>query len=211
MENIGEFELLFPKVYFANMISRFHQALLIFSTIASSWLAMMGVHEFGHVMNAWLSGGTVSRVALHPLVFSRTDFVRNPQPLFTAWGGALWGIAIPILIWVICRRFFKRYAFLAAFFAGFCLIANGAYLAGGSFLTRVGGDDAGVILQNGGERWQLLLYGLPVVAAGLWFWNGLGANFGLRKEQGEVDRTAAWGMTGLLLSIIMVEILLFGK
>jgi hypothetical protein len=149
-------------------------------------------------------------IVLHPLLFSRTDFAENPRPLFVAWGGAWWGIVIPVLIWVIFRRFFKRYSFLAAFFAGFCLIANGAYLAGGSLFLG-GGDDAGVIVQHSGERWQLLLYGLPTVAAGLWFWNGLGPHFGLGQAQFNVDRTATWGMTGLLSLIIMVEIMVFGK
>ena len=145
---------------------------------------------------------------LHPLAFSRTDFAENPHPLFTAWGGALWGIAIPLLLWAIFRRFLKRYAFLAAFFAGFCLIANGAYLVGGSFLPG-GGDDAGVILQHGGFRWQLLLYGIPAVAAGLWLWNGLGLHFGLGQAHGKVDRSAAWGMTGLVVLIILTEIGLY--
>ena len=114
-------------------MNRLHQTLLIFSTIGFCWLAMMAAHEFGHVINAWLTGGRVMHIVLHPSFFSRTDFAENPQPLFVAWGGAFWGIVIPLLIWVVFRRFFKRYAFLAAFFAGFCLIANGAYLAAGAF------------------------------------------------------------------------------
>jgi hypothetical protein len=130
----------------------------------------------------------------------------NPHPLFTAWGGAGWGIVLPLLIWAIFRRFFPRYSFLAAYFTGFCLIANGAYLAGGSFLSG-GGDDANVILQHGGARWQLLLYGIPAIATGLWFWNGLGPHFGLGHARGIVDRSAALGMTGLLLLIIMAEII----
>jgi hypothetical protein len=187
------------------MKNRLYQMMLIVSTVGLSWLAMMAVHEFGHVIDAWLSGGRIAKVVLHPLVFSRTDFAENPHPLFVAWGGAAWGIALPVLLWLIVRRFIKRYAFLAAFFAGFCLIANGAYLAAGSFF-RGGGDDAGVILQHGGERWQLLLFGLTATAAGLWFWNGLGNHFGLAEARGQVDRTAAWVVAGLLLTIILLEI-----
>jgi hypothetical protein len=186
---------------------RVHQAVLIASTLSFCWVAMMAVHEFGHITNASLSGGRVSQVVLRPLALSRTDFAANPHPLFTAWGGALWGILIPILIWLVFRRFSQRFTFLAAFFTGFCLIANGAYLAGGAALSRSGGDDAGVILQHGGQRWQLLLYGLPAVALGFWFWNGLGPHFGLGRAKGHVDRAAAWAMTGLLLLTIMAELL----
>jgi hypothetical protein len=186
---------------------RLHQALLIASTLGFCWLAMMAVHELGHVVNASLSGGRVSQVVLHPLAFSRTDFAENPHPLFVAWGGALWGILIPTAMWLIFRRFCRRFAFLAAFFAGFCFIANGAYLAGGAMLSRAGGDDAGVILQHGGQRWQLLLVGLPAMALGLWLWNGLGPHFGLGRPAGRVDRKAASAMTGLLLLAIMAELL----
>jgi hypothetical protein len=188
---------------------RFHQTLLIFSTFAFSWLAMMAVHELGHIINGSLSGGRISRVVLHPLVFSRTDFSENPHSLFTAWGGGLWGIAIPLIVWAVFRRYFKRCAFLAAFFLGFCSIANGAYLAGGSFFPA-GGDDAGVILQHGGAVWQLLLFGIPAVAAGLWFWNGLGPHFGFGQAHGIVDRSATWGMMGLLISAILLEIAICG-
>jgi hypothetical protein len=185
---------------------RFHQALLIFTTLAFSWLAMMAVHELGHIINGCLSGGRISHVVLHPLVFSRTDFSENPHPLFTAWGGGLWGATIPMIVWAIFRRYFKRYASLAAFFLSFCSIANGAYLAGGSFFPA-GGDDAGVIIQHGGAVWQLLLFGIPAVAAGLWFWNGLGTHFGLGQAHGTVDRTAAWGMTALLILVILMEMI----
>src|SRR5437899_1075551 len=65
------------------------QLLLIASTLAVSWLGMMVVHEFGHVLFAWLSGGTVARVVLSPLEFSRTDLEKNQHPLFVAWGARL--------------------------------------------------------------------------------------------------------------------------
>ncbi|MCC6123555.1 MAG: hypothetical protein IT426_01185 [Pirellulales bacterium] len=93
-------------------MNRFLQSLLIVSTFAFFRLAMMAVHELGYVANARLSGGTVSRVVLHPLVFSRTDFAENSHPLFVAWGGASWGIVIPVLILadfprqMMCRGFY---------------------------------------------------------------------------------------------------------
>src|SRR5205809_5903353 len=83
---------------------RAFQMLLIVSTLAISWLGMMVVHEFGHVLFTWLSGGSVARVVLSPLVFSRTDLQRNPHPLFVAAGGALVGDALPCLIFGLWRR-----------------------------------------------------------------------------------------------------------
>ena len=62
-------------------MKRVHQSTLIVSTLALSWFGMMVVHESGHVLGAWLTGGTVAKVVLHPLAISRTDLALNPQPL----------------------------------------------------------------------------------------------------------------------------------
>lgn len=187
---------------------RFYQLLLILSTIALSWLAMMGVHELGHVLSAVLSGGTVTRVVLHPASFSRTDVTPNPHPLFVAWGGALWGCLIPLALLGVVRATARSHAYLAAFFAAFCLIANGAYLAVGSFSPD--GDDAGVILANGGAQWTLVLFGLVTVPAGLYLLNGLGPRFGLGPAGGKVDRRAAIAMAVVLVVWVVATTLLSG-
>ncbi len=182
---------------------RCFQALLLFSTAALSWLLMLAAHESGHVLNGWLSGATLDAVHLPLVGFSRTDFAVNPHPLFVAWGGACWGGALPPAIFLAARCFAaKRHLYLLAWFAGFCLIANGAYLFGGAIITG-GGDDAGVILQHGGARWQLLGFGVVAVAAGLYLWNGLGPYFGLGPSRGQVDRKAAVAVTVALACVAL--------
>ena len=64
---------------------------------------MMAVHEFGHVLHAWASGGVVAQVSLPLLSFSKTDLSQNPHPLFVAWGGAIWGCIIPLILLVGAR------------------------------------------------------------------------------------------------------------
>jgi hypothetical protein len=167
---------------------RFFQALLISSVVALSWMGMMAVHELGHALHAWISGGAVVRVILHPAAFSRTDVSPNPQPQLVAWGGAIWGCLLPLAAWAIVRRVKPAHADLAAFFAGFCLIANGAYLGVGAF-SQAG--DAGDLLAHGARRWQLVLFGLIATAAGLYLWNGLAAYFGLGPSPRPIDRRAA--------------------
>jgi hypothetical protein len=189
-------------------VARFYQTLLIGSTLVFSWLAMMVVHEFGHVLHLWLSGGTVERVILHPLAFSRTDPGENPAPLFVVWGGPLWGSVIPLLILGVVLLAHWRYWYLARFFAGFCLIANGAYLAFGSFN---GAGDAGDLMRLGAPQWSLILFGLPASALGLWLWHRLGPYFGLAQARGQVDRWAALGMSLALILLILVELWLGGS
>jgi hypothetical protein len=188
-------------------MKRLVQSVLVVSTVAFSALAMMVIHELGHVLNGWLSGGTVSRVYLHPFDFSRTELSHNPHPLFVAWGGAVWGCIIPLLLLALAR--FARWSFwyLAAFFAGFCLVANGAYLGGGSVIVAA---DAKDLLASGAARWQLILFGLPCVSLGLWLWHGLGVYFGLGAARGQVDRRAAFGVATALLVLVVLELFVSG-
>jgi hypothetical protein len=184
-------------------LTRFVQALLIVSTAGLSWLAMMALHELGHVGHGWLSGAAGPAVHLPLVGFSRTDFAANPHPLFVAWGGPVWGCLLPLALWGGVRLFAKPYAYLARWFAGFCLIANGGYLLGGAFFAG-GADDGGAILQQGGARWQLVAFGVPAIAAGLYLWNGLGPYCGLGESRGKVDRRAAVGVAVALVCVILL-------
>lgn len=164
---------------------KFHRELLIASTLVGSWLWMQAVHEFGHVCGAWLTGGSVQRVVLHPLTISRTDLAQNPAPLTVVWAGPILGVLLPILFWLAASAAKMPGSFVLRFFAGFCLIANGLYIGLGSF-GQVG--DCGEMLRHGSASWQLWLFGLITIPAGSWLWHGQGAEFGLGKKAKEVVR-----------------------
>jgi hypothetical protein len=89
--------------------------------------------------------------------------------------------------------------FVLRFFAGFCLIANGAYIGAGSF-THIG--DAGDMLKHDSARWHLWLFAAVTVPAGLWLWHGLGANFGLGKSNGAVSRRVAYAALACALALV---------
>lgn len=187
---------------------RIWQILLIVFACGFSWLAMQAVHELGHVLNAKLSGGYVERVVLHPLAISRTDVSPNPRPQFVAWGGAIWGTLIPLALVIVVRLAARPYTYLAAFFAGFCCLANGLYLAAGSF---GGVGDAGDLLRHGAARWQLWLFGVPLSALGLWLWNGLGPAFGLGPAKGTVDSRVVVAIGVALATTVLLELLLSSR
>lgn len=178
-------------------------SLLALSTLLLSWLWMMAVHEFGHVLHAWLSGGRVAQVVLHPLAISRTDVAPDPHPLFVVWGGPAWGSVLPVAAWLVLRR--RRYAFLLRFFAGFCLIANGSYLAAGA-IAPVG--DARRLLDLGVPAWALLAFGAVTVPSGLRLWHGLGKNFGIGPDASPIDRRIVLTLVTLLIATIALELLL---
>jgi hypothetical protein len=185
---------------------RQHQWLLIASTVAFSWLAMQIVHELGHVGAAWASGGKIAEVRLHPAAISYTLLSHNPQPLFVAWMGPLMGVAMPVLAWLIARWRSVRGWYVVQFFAGFCLVANGAYLAAGTYY-RIG--DANELLHFGTPPALVWLFGSLTFPTGLWLWNGLGQHFGLGPLAEQVDRKVTFVVT-LLLGAIVASELAFG-
>lgn len=165
---------------------------------------MQIVHEVGHVLAAWASGGMVERVVLHPLRISRTDLSLNPAPLLVAWAGPLVGSIVPSAAWGLARWRAARFTYLLRFFAGFCLVANGAYLGAGVF-RPVG--DAGDILRLGGARWTLVLFGGVAVAVGFRVWHGLGPAFGLGDGLGQVSRRHSLAMLLVFLLLVAVELI----
>ena len=181
-------------------MKRIHQSVLIVSLLPLCWFAMMGVHEWGHVIAGWATGGEVQKVVLHPLSISRTDIEPNPRPLITVWAGPLIGVLLPLAIWAICfwRRLPCEYLF--RFFAGFCLIANGAYIGVGS---AEGIGDAGKMLQFGSPTWLLCLFGVITIPLGFRLWHGLGPKFGLGKSPNKTNPKTAYTMLFLLITLLI--------
>ena len=186
-------------------MNRLHQCVLIVATVALSWLAMQAVHELGHVLGATISGGKVAGVILHPATISYTRLAENPNPLLTVWMGPIVGIALPLVAFGIARWAKLPGWYLIQFFAGFCLVANGAYLGFGSF-NEVG--DAGEMLRHGTPIALLWLFGLITIPIGLWLWNGLGPYFGLGAGRGQVSRVAAFVMLTILVTMVCLELAL---
>jgi hypothetical protein len=129
-----------------------------------AWLAMMALHETGHVLHARATGGDVERVLVPLLGFSRTDVAPNPRPLVVAWGGPVWGCLLPLVLLAgagVARRAVRP----AQTFAGFCLIANGAYIGLGPWMTAGDGRD---LLRHGAPAASLVAFGVVAVSAGLY-------------------------------------------
>jgi len=136
---------------------------------------MQAVHELGHALGAWLTGGRIERIVLHPLTISRTDVGENPHPLIVAWAGPVIGVLVPLSLWAVAKAFQVPGAFLFRFFAGFCLVVNGLYIGLGSF-AHIG--DCGEMLRHGSQLWQLWLFGLLTAPLGLFLWHKQGPHFG---------------------------------
>lgn len=178
---------------------------LAVALIPICWLGMMLVHEVGHVAGAKLTGGAVTEIVWHPLVISRTDVDPNPSPLVVVWAGPLLGSLIPIIAWGIVVRW--RDAFLIRFFAGYCLIANGAYIGYGSF-EKIG--DCREMLIHETPIWVLWVFGVTTCSLGFYLWNGLGPKFGWGNNAEEVSGKLA-GSVGVVSVLFVLAGFCFGN
>jgi hypothetical protein len=185
-------------------MNRRPQFILIVCMLANCWLAMQVVHEMGHVLGAWWTGGVVSKVVLRPWTFSQTVLASNLDPVTVAWAGPMFGATAPVVLWLFAKIAKCPGVYLLRFFAGFCLIANGAYLGGGA-LERLG--DSGDLQRHGTPLWPLLVFPALTVPAGLWLWHRQGRHFGFGGAGGRVSPRAVWSMTVMLLVLSVLECL----
>lgn len=187
---------------------RFHQLLFALSLLGLSWLLMMAVHELGHILGALATGGSIECIVLHPLAISRTDVSPNPSPGIVVWLGPILGCLIPL---ALLAAAFGRQPLLRnsiQFFAGFCLIANGTYIALGSF-DQIG--DSGVMLKTGSPHWLLLAFGLLTIPSGFYFWHKLGHLSDFAKNTSLISQTAAYCVFALLATVALLEFILSPK
>lgn len=171
------------------MPRRFCQILLVGGILWISWLVMMLVHECGHVLGGLATGGTVRRIVWHPAVISRTDVTPNPYPLVEIWAGPIIGSVLPIVIAGIASRVRLRAAYLLWVVAGFCLIANGAYIGVGA-IRPIG--DAEELVAHGMPRWPLAAFGLLAIGSGLWIWDRVGPRLGFGAAPAEISAKHAY-------------------
>jgi hypothetical protein len=175
--------------------------LLIANTLIASWLGMQAVHELGHVVGAFGTGGRVERVVLDPLSLSRTDLADNPSPLAVAWTGPLVGVFLPVAIWTLAAAMKLPLRYLVRFFAGFCLVANGVYIGSGAF-GRMGDTDT--MLRHGSSEWHLALFGALTVPLGFWLWHREGTHFGLGPDRREVSVAATIVTTAIAAALVVL-------
>lgn len=184
-----------------NARDRRHQVVLLGSLPLLAWLLMMVLHEAGHVFGAWLTGGKVQRVVLDPLAFSRTDVDPNPMPGVVVWAGPIIGVALPICLWLAAAALRSGVAPVLRFIAGFCLLANGAYLAVGSF-DRIG--DAGDMLRTGTPIYMLWIIGGLAAVLGTALWHGQGKHFGLGRAAAPVSPRIAYGCLLSFVALVVI-------
>src|SRR5438045_121699 len=93
------------------------------------------------------------------------DVRPNPHPLIEVSAGLVIGCVIALMVAAVASAARLRIAYLAWAVAGFCLIANGAYIGVGA-VRPVG--DASELIAHGMPRWALAVFGAATLNPGFW-------------------------------------------
>jgi hypothetical protein len=115
------------------------------------------------------------------LPISRTDTANVECPLFVYGASAVFGVVFPVLLWLVVGGLRLKIAYLFRFFAGYCLVGNGAYI--GCDFSVIGPTDAGLLIEHGANRLVLILFGVLCVSAGLFLWHGQSQLFFAKREK----------------------------
>ena len=181
-------------------MQRVHQILFAIILLATSWFAMLAIHEMGHILAGLVTGGSIKKIVLYPFTISSTEVSPNPNPGIVAWCGPLGGVTLPLLL-IPCWRAGSLARQIAVFFAGFCLIANGAYLGFG-WIDQVG--DCQQIAHSGSPIWTMPLFGLITFTAGLLLWHQLGSIHEFFRDRNQVTQTTTL-IAGVILTLVLVS------
>lgn len=131
--------------------------------LAWLWVLMLLTHEIGHGGAALLTGGEIVAVDLRPGRPGHTLVEPNPDPHWVVWGGFLSGCLFPLAGWGLARLVHRQIVSDLRLLAGFCLLANGTYLAIGGSETLT---DTGVLLSLGWPHPVLIAVGLLLAIPG---------------------------------------------
>lgn len=145
------------------VVRKISLALLLAFEVAWLWVLMLFLHEVGHCATALLTGGQITTTDLRPGIPGHTLVNPDPQPDLVVWGGFLSGCGVPALVWAVCVGLRLALRVEAQLLTGFCLLANGAYLAAGGSESLT---DTGVLLQLGWSWPLLIVIGLGLAVPG---------------------------------------------
>lgn len=177
---------------------------LILLALIASWYAMMLIHECGHILAALATASKIDRVHLPWFGFSQTEISTYHHPTLVVAAGPAFGVILPFVAWLACRR--TSWAPLLRFFAGFCLVANGGYIASAMFHAAGDADD---LVALGVPCWILGVTGCLSVAVGLQLWNRLAPSFGLGPSGVPIGsiRRASVACAFVLVLVLTVNII----
>ena len=183
------------------------KSLVLLGAFSFGYNAAHAIHELGHALAMWATGGSVTRLMLHPFSWSQISYGAPPTcPLLIAWAGVVFASSCGLLLLVVIRPWRGAWTVPLAI-TGLCtLVVNGLYLTVDS-LFLAGGDATQLIL-HGTPRPFVILTGVGLTALGLAVGHLLLPRIGLTATDGVVSRIAILegGIGSYLIAMLVYQV-----
>ena len=183
------------------------KSLMLLGAFAFGFNAAHAIHELGHALATWATGGCVTRLMLHPFSWSKIFYGSPPTcPLLVEWAGVVFASACGLLLLALIRRWRGVWTVPLAM-TGLCtLVVNGLYLTVDCLFLA--GGDATSIVSLGTPRPFVLLAGVGLTALGLVVGHLLLPRIGLAATDGIVSRIAILegGIGSYLLAMLVYHV-----
>ena len=183
---------------------------LLKSTLLLLWSFVFGynastvLHELGHAIAYWITGGTVRRIIIHPFSWSYCiPGSVSEYPSFTTWGGVVFGTIMGLMLVALVWRWRGPYVILVIITGVVSCIHNGGYLIY-DCLTASDGD-ATILISYGTSKLLIIVVGLFMMGIGLILAGMCLRLIGIRSSDGVKSRILVLG--GGLLPYLVVTLL----
>ncbi len=153
-------------------------SLFIFGSFSFGWILGIVLHELGHAVAMWLTGGIVDRITITPFSWSYTYYGSTPKyPQFTTWSGTLLGSLFGAIILLISSKKATPYVVPFLFMGVSPMLNGGGYYVIDPFISKRG--DPTSLVRSGVPMYIVLGVGILLLALGAYLvvryihWSGI--------------------------------------
>jgi hypothetical protein len=141
------------------------QSMLFLGSFIFGHTTQRAIHELGHAIGTWITGGEVYGIFLHPFLPGHCYHSKTAYPGITTWAGAAFSVCFGVLLIIILWK--RRAPLLAPLFAIgiFSLFGNGSYFIVG--LLSKFGDPWYIVERLGMSAVWPILFGVASIGIGV--------------------------------------------
>jgi len=180
--------------------------LLLAALFAATNIAKF-LHEIGHALGAWSTGGIVRGLVIHPFSWSYALAV-SPRDDVTIWAGSILGCLFGILITFSVFKWRSGRLLIPLLVGPVTCLCNGSYLVLGSVFHLPG--DGSVLAARYAPAGVVAAVGLLMLCAGMLLAFLIIPELGFGAADGIAHRTAVLAMGILPYELVILGVQYFG-
>lgn len=179
-------------------------SVFIFGSFSFGWAYGTVLHELGHAIAVWATGGVVQEITINPLSWSYTFYsgvINYPQ--LVTWSGLILGSAMGLFIFFLVRKW-TSYFLVPFLFLGLApLLLGGGYYLVDTFVSTTG--DAYSLIQAGVSKYIVLSVAFITLALGTYYMIQITDRLGIKSQDTFIERVSLLG-SGIIPFFILTLI-----